>query len=140
MQRHEAEDTCCICLSGKECGAFVKACKCSGTTLYHEECIKEFIVNKKNFTCPNCKSDYNGKFVEDLKAFATGYMLDMRRNGGLDQGSNNSNMIEVEVQVKKRRLIYLVLFIATLAAIGVRSWGFILFFMVTTSFCCISIR
>ncbi len=78
----EEQAVCCVCHNGDEKEDFVVACKCSGSMKYHEDCIKKSIIQRKTIKCPNCETDYYGAFVNNLKDFATGYVVNLRRLQG----------------------------------------------------------
>ncbi len=74
---HEKQVVCCVCHNGDEKEGFVVACKCSGSMKYHEDCIKKSIIQRKTVKCPNCGTDYYGAFVNNLKDFTTGYVVNL---------------------------------------------------------------
>ncbi len=82
---------CCVCHNGEEKDVFVVACKCSGTMKYHEDCIKKSIIQRKTVNCPNCKTDYYGAFANNLKDFATGYVVNLRRLQENSHPESNTN-------------------------------------------------
>ena len=76
-------DKCFICLGTND--PIIKANLCCGTTIYHEECMREYINNNNNnLKCAICREDISDKLYKKLN-----HTLSYEKIGDIRRARNN---------------------------------------------------